>query len=156
MKLKIIGVGSHMPDWVASGFEEYRRRLPKAFHPQLVEIPLARRHKNQTTISIKEKEGAAILKKLDQQDYVVALDILGQSINTTDLADKLLKWQEAALNISILIGGPNGISDSCLSRADLLWSLSDLTLPHTLVRVLIMEQIYRAWSINIRHPYHRC
>ena len=155
MKLKIIGVGSRVPHWVASGFEEYRRRLPKAFHPQLVEIPLARRHKNQTTISIKEKEGAAILKKLDQQDYVVALDILGQSINTTELADNLLKWQEAALNISILIGGPNGISDSCLSRADLLWSLSDLTLPHTLVRVLIMEQIYRAWSINIRHPYHR-
>lgn len=155
MKLKIIGVGSRMPHWVASGFEEYRCRLPKALHPQLVEIPLARRHKNQTTISIKEKEGAAILKKLDQQDYVVALDILGQSINTTELADKLLKWQEAALNISILIGGPNGISDSCLSRADLLWSLSDLTLPHTLVRLLIMEQIYRAWSINIRHPYHR-
>ena len=155
MKLKIIGVGSRMPHWVASGFEEYRRRLPKAFHPQLVEIPLARRHKNETTISIKEKEGAAILKKLDQQDYVVALDILGQSINTTELADKLLRWQEAALNISILIGGPNGISDSCLSRADLLWSLSDLTLPHTLVRVLIMEQLYRAWSINIRHPYHR-
>ena len=155
MKLKIIGVGSRMPDWVSAGIEEYRRRLPKTLLPQLIEIPLANRQKHQTAISAREKEGEAILKKLDHQDYVVALDILGQSMKTMELANKLLRWQEEALHVALLIGGPDGMSNSCLSRADLRWSLSDLTLPHALVRVLILEQIYRAWSINTRHPYHR-
>ena len=86
---------------------------------------------------------------------MVALDILGQSMKTVELANKLLRWQEEALHVALLIGGPDGMSNSCLSRADLRWSLSDLTLPHALVRVLILEQIYRAWSINTRHPYHR-
>ena len=155
MKLTIVAVGSRMPGWVASGFEEYRRRLPKPLLPYLIEIPLANRQKNQNAISARAKEGAAMLKKLDHRDFVVALDISGRSMKTIELADKLLRWQEEALNISILIGGPDGICETCLSRADLLWSLSDLTLPHTLVRVMIMEQIYRAWSMNIRHPYHR-
>ena len=121
----------------------------------MIEIPLAKRQKHQTAISAREKEGEAILKKLDHQDYVVALDILGQSMKTMELANKLLRWQEEALHVALLIGGPDGMSNSCLSRADLRWSLSDLTLPHALVRVLILEQIYRAWSINTRHPYHR-
>ena len=121
----------------------------------MIEIPLANRQTHQTAISAREKEGEAILKKLDHQDYVVALDILGQSMKTMELANKLLRWQEEALHVALLIGGPDGMSNSCLSRADLRWSLSDLTLPHALVRVLILEQIYRAWSINTRHPYHR-
>ncbi len=155
MKLKILGIGTRMPDWVRQGVNDYRHRLPRAFLPQLIEIPAASRQKNQPAETAKEKESKALLKKIDERDYVIALDISGLPMKTEELAHKFLGWQQEAINVTIVIGGPDGVSLSCLNRANMRWSLSNLTLPHTLVRVVLMEQLYRAWSINSNHPYHR-
>ncbi len=155
MKVKIIGVGTRMPDWVATGVDDYQRRLPTEVSPQLVEVPLGTRHKSQPLEKALEKESQGLLKHINRGDYVVALDVLGRSMNTEQLAGKLLDWQRAGDTLCFLIGGPDGLSSACTERANLRWSLSDLTLPHSLVRIVLMEQIYRAWSINTRHPYHR-
>ena len=90
-----------------------------------------------------------------EQDFVVALDVLGRPMSTEQLAVKLADWQMNGRDICLLIGGPDGLSDQCLARANMRWSLSELTLPHPLVRIVLMEQLYRAWTINANHPYHR-
>jgi 23S rRNA (pseudouridine1915-N3)-methyltransferase len=155
VKVKIIGVGTRMPDWVTAGVDEYQRRLPSEFCPQLIEVPLGARRRGQALDKAIEKESLGLLKHINKGDYVVALDVLGRSMNTEQLAAKLLDWQREGDGLCFLIGGPDGLSSACSERANLRWSLSDLTLPHPLVRIVLMEQIYRAWSVNARHPYHR-
>ena len=96
-----------------------------------------------------------ILKRVPEGDRVIALDVAGKRLSTESLARELQSWQLSGCNYSLLIGGPDGLSPECLSRASQRWSLSDLTLPHPLVRVLLAEQLYRAWTITVNHPYHR-
>ena len=155
MKVKIISIGTRMPNWVTAGVDEYRRRLPSEFCPQVLEVPLATRRRGQTLDKAIEKESLGLLKHIHRDDYVVALDVLGRSMNTEQLAEKLLDWQCEGGALCFLIGGPDGLASTCSERANLRWSLSELTLPHPLVRIVLMEQIYRAWSVNTRHPYHR-
>ena len=154
MKLKLLAVGTRMPSWVETGFEEYRKRMPTELKLDLIEIPLNAKGKASSSQS-KENQGQALLKAINKQDRVIALDVLGKSMSTESLAMQLSSWQMNGQDICLLIGGPDGLSSDCLERADMKWSLSDLTLPHPLVRVLLMEQLYRAWTINKNHPYHR-
>ena len=154
MKLKLLAVGTRMPDWVEAGFEEYRKRMPAELKLELIEIPLSPRGKGLSNQS-KDNQGQALLKLINRQDRVIALDVLGKSMSTESLATQLAQWQMNGQDICLLIGGPDGLSSDCLERADMKWSLSDLTLPHPLVRVVLMEQLYRAWTINKNHPYHR-
>mgnify|MGYP003384085284 FL=1 len=155
MRLRIIAVGSKMPGWVQSGYAEYAKRLPNELHLELVEIPLATRRKNEAPDRAIASEGEAMLKAIGQGDRVIALEVKGKPWGTDQLARNLFDWQGSGDNFSLLIGGPDGLSQSCIARANISWSLSALTLPHPLVRIILIEQLYRAWSINAGHPYHR-
>jgi 23S rRNA (pseudouridine1915-N3)-methyltransferase len=155
MRISIIAVGTKMPAWVTQGVEEYCRRLPRELNLQWREIPLARRTRDARAEQLMEREGEQILKAVPAGDKVIALDVQGRRLSTADLAAELSAWQMSGDNFSLLIGGPDGLSPQCLQRADARWSLSDLTLPHPLVRVILAEQLYRAWTITVNHPYHR-
>jgi len=155
MKLKLLAVGTRMPSWVEAGSHEYSKRMPPELRIETIEIALGARGKNQPASKAIEKESQALLKAIAPQDFVVALDVIGRSLSTEQLASKLADWQMDGRDICLVIGGPDGLSKECLARADMRWSLSDLTLPHPLVRIVLMEQMYRAWSINANHPYHR-
>lgn len=155
MKIKLLAVGTKMPDWVNSAFNEYCKRLPKDFSIELVEIPAAKRTKNQLAKQWMEKEGESILKNIDKNDHVIALEVKGQNWSTEVLADKLIDIQNKGNNLVFIIGGPDGLAPDCLKRANLLWSLSALTMPHPIVRIIFAEAIYRAWTVTVNHPYHR-
>ena len=155
MKLTIIAVGTRMPDWVQAGYSEYAKRLPRECALELKEIPLATRSKNTDIARAIEKESESILASIPAQERVIALDVLGKPQTTQTLAEALRDWQMQGGNTSLLIGGPDGLSVNCLARANQRWSLSGLTLPHPLVRIVLAEQLYRAWSLLNHHPYHR-
>jgi len=155
MKIRILAVGSRMPGWVSEGCRDYQRRLPPEWRLELIEIPLGKRAVSQPASRAIEQESAALLKQIAASDFVIALDVRGKSLCTEALAEHLLRWQNEGRDIALLIGGPDGLSQDCLQRANLRLSLSELTLPHPLVRILLLEQFYRAWTINVNHPYHR-
>jgi len=155
MRISVVAVGTKMPSWVNQAVEEYCRRLPRELKLQWREIPLARRVRGGSTEQLREREGEQLLKAIPAGDTIIALDVLGERISTGQLAQKLAAWQMSGCNYSLLVGGPDGLSQQCLDRASACWSLSDLTLPHPLVRVLLAEQLYRAWTITVNHPYHR-
>ena len=155
MRISIIAVGTRMPTWVQQGVDEYNRRLPRELGVTWLEIPLARRGKDTAGQATIAREGAQMLKAIPTGDRVIALDVEGKRLSTEGLAERLKSWQMSGDNYSLLIGGPDGLSEDCLARADQRWSLSDLTLPHPLVRALLAEQLYRAWTITVNHPYHR-
>lgn len=155
MRISIIAVGSKMPAWVDQAVQDYGVRMPRELKLQWREIPLARRGKDNNTEALCRREGEQILKAIPAGDQVIALDVRGTSWSTEQLAKKLGDWQMSGDNYSLLIGGPDGLSPQCLARATQRWSLSNLTLPHPLVRVLLAEQLYRAWTITVNHPYHR-
>ena len=155
MRLKIIAIGTKMPDWVEAGCNEYLKRLPSELNIEIVELPLGQRGKGADIKRAITREGKAMLKAIGVQDHVIALDVLGKSWSTEQLAGKLQEWQLSGDNFSLLIGGPDGLAPECLKRANSKWSLSALTLPHPLVRILLVEQLYRAGTINSGHPYHR-
>ncbi len=144
-----------MPAWVQEGYQEYARRLPRELTLELVEIPLAHRVKNVDLVRLLAKEGDAMMAAIKSTDYVISLDVSGKSWTTAQLAGHLQKWQQLGTDICLLVGGPDGIAPECKKRAQQHWSLSALTFPHPLVRVLVAEALYRAWSINAGHPYHR-
>jgi len=154
MKLRILAVGSKMPSWVTSGYSEYQKRMPPELRIELTELPLAGRGKSSSAARAIASESAA-LDKAAGNDYRVALDVTGKSWSTEQLADQLLNWQSLGRNVSLLIGGPDGMSDELVANADQRWSLSALTLPHPVVRIVLAEQLYRAWTVNNNHPYHR-
>lgn len=155
MRLTVHAVAAKMPDWVELGVGDYVRRLPRELRLQWRDVPLARRGRDTQPAALCRREGEALLKGVDAADRVIALDVAGKPWSTENLAQRLRDWQMDGSNVSFLIGGPDGLSSDCLARASGRWSLSRLTLPHTLVRVVLAEQLYRAWSINAGHPYHR-
>lgn len=155
MRISIIAVGNRMPAWVSEGVEEYAVRMPREIKLAWREIPLARRVSGERPEQLRDREGEQILRAIPGGDRVIALDVKGKSFSTEQLARKLEQWQMSADNYSLLIGGPDGLSSQCLARAEQRWSLSPLTLPHPLVRVVLAEQLYRAWTITANHPYHR-
>ena len=144
-----------MPDWVEAGYHEYTRRMPRDFQCELVEIALGPRGKGQSTDKAIARESEQMLAAIGRSDWVVALDVKGKPWSTEQLAANLGDWSMQHSNYSFLVGGPDGLSRDCLQRANVRWSLSALTLPHPLVRVVWAEQMYRAWSILNQHPYHK-
>jgi 23S rRNA (pseudouridine1915-N3)-methyltransferase len=155
VKLRLISIGTKMPRWVQEGVAEYSKRIVGDLGFSLLELPMAKRTKTQSAEVCREKEGEAILAALNQADYVVSLEVLGKPLDTPGLAKRLEHFKREGRNVCLLVGGPDGLSGACAARADESWSLSALTLPHPLVRVLLTEQLYRASSLNKGHPYHR-
>ncbi len=155
MRIKLIAVGTKMPSWVNEGFKEYQKRLNQDILLELHEIPAGKRSKNADVQRITDKEGEQMLAAVGNNDRVIALDVLGKRQTTEKMAGRLQELLPQGQHISIFIGGPEGLSQECLQRADEKWSLSDLTLPHPFVRVMLAEQLYRCWSVIKGHPYHR-
>ena len=155
MRVRLITVGSKMPGWVEDGYREYSRRLGGDVRLDLVEIPLSKRSKGSDINRLQEKEAGQMLAAIGSGDLVVTLEVLGKPWSTEKLAQNMDDWLHGGRNVSLLVGGPEGLHASCLARADLRWSLSPLTLPHPLVRVVVAEQVYRGWSILHNHPYHK-
>lgn len=144
-----------MPSWVNEGFLEYSKRMPSDFKIHLTEIPAEKRLKNAHLPKIMQVESEKLFTSMPAHDFKIALDRKGLALDTQEIAKHLAQFKNLGQNISFLIGGPEGISEPILGKMDTLWSLSKLTLPHPLVRVLLAEQLYRAWSIISAHPYHR-
>lgn len=144
-----------MPDWVTRGCQEYQKRFPPEIKLTLREIAPAKRGKNQSADRYREEEGARLLAAIPDGALVVALEVGGQEWSTEQLAKKMIDWQNQSFHPVLLIGGPDGLSPDVLKRAQIHWSLSPMTFPHPLVRVILLEQFYRAWTITKGHPYHR-
>ena len=155
MKITLIAIENSPPAWANDGFETYAKRLPKDYQLSLISIPANKRGKNAPIEQILEQEGERIIQAITPGQHIIALDRLGSAVSTQNIADKLLQWHDHHQDICLLIGGPEGLSPACLARAHTQWSLSALTLPHPLVKVVMAEQLYRAWSIHQNHPYHR-
>lgn len=155
MRLRLICVGHKMPGWVTEGFQEYARRMPRELPLELAEVAMPHRGKNPDVSRLMQQESRALLGAAGERDRVVALEVGGKAWSTEALAEQLEGWQLDGRDVSFLVGGPDGLHASCRERADQHWSLSPLTLPHPLVRILLAEQLYRAWSITRNHPYHR-
>lgn len=144
-----------MPAWVEQGYQEYAKRLGSELQLQLHELTLEKRGKGADVKRILQKEGERMLQAIPGNCAVVALDREGQIISTESLAEKLQDWLAGGRDLAILIGGPEGMSAACLQRAQLRLSFSAMTFPHPLVRIILAEQIYRAYSILKNHPYHK-
>ena len=155
MQIHMIAIGQRLDDWVNQGFTEFSKRLPPECRINLIEVTPNKRTKNSDIARVIEEEGQRILAAIPARSHVVALDVDGKQWSTEQLAGQLEQWLGDGRDIALLIGGPDGLSSACKAKAESHWSLSKLTLPHPLVRVVIAEQIYRAWSIIKGHPYHR-
>jgi 23S rRNA (pseudouridine1915-N3)-methyltransferase len=155
MQISIIAIGTRMPSWVNDGVAEYVKRLPSDFKIRLIEIPAEKRLKSSNISKILQIESEKLFSAMPVPDYKIALDRKGAGIDTLDMAKKLGEFKDLGRSLSILIGGPEGISEGVLGKMDALWSLSKLTLPHPLVRIVLAEQFYRAWSIISSRTYHR-
>jgi 23S rRNA (pseudouridine1915-N3)-methyltransferase len=155
MKCRLIAAGTRLPDWVNAGFLDYQKRLRSPLALELHEISVATRRAGEVPTRAILREGEDMLSAIGRDDYVVALEVAGKSMSTLQLSDWLGERLRDARPLSLLIGGPDGLAPDCRERADQTWSLSPLTLPHSLARVLVAEQIYRAMSMRAGHPYHR-
>ena len=155
MQFAVSAVGQRMPAWVQAAWSEYARRFPRGFSLDLREIPLAKRSRNADIESFRAKEGEALLSSVPSGFRVIALEEHGKQWSTEELAGQLELWMREEHGVCFLIGGPDGLSQQCRQQAQNLWSLGRLTLPHAMVRAILAEQIYRAWSITRHHPYHR-
>jgi 23S rRNA (pseudouridine1915-N3)-methyltransferase len=155
MEIHLIAVGERMPDWVSRGYEEYARRMPPECRLKLIEIPAAKRTKAADLKRIMHQEGERMLAAIPANADVVALDVGGQNWTTPDLAQQLENWLQEGRNLALLVGGPEGLAPACRKRAARHWSLSALTFPHPLVRIILAEQLYRATTILKGHPYHK-
>lgn len=155
MNIILLAVGNKMPDWVSRGYNEYAKRLTGDCRLKLVEISPGKRGKNADLARIKKEEGERLLSAIPKSSLVVALEVKGKAWTTEMLAQQMDDWLHSGQDVTLMVGGPEGLSEACVARADIKWSLSPLTLPHPLVRVLLSEQLYRAYSILKNHPYHR-
>ncbi|WP_296044408.1 23S rRNA (pseudouridine(1915)-N(3))-methyltransferase RlmH [uncultured Alteromonas sp.] len=155
MRIQVIAVGNKMPDWVSTGTNEFLRRFPADMPVTFTEIPPGKRGKNADIKRILQKEGEAMIAAIGKSDKVVTLEVTGRPWDTPVLARQLDSWKMDGRDVSLLIGGPEGLAPACCELAEQRWSLSPLTLPHPLVRIIVAESLYRAWSVTQNHPYHR-
>jgi len=155
VKCRLIAAGTRLPEWINTGFEDYQRRLRTPLSLELIEIPVAQRRPGENPQPAISREGALMLDAIKDGDYVVALEVGGKAMSTEQLRDWLARKLQEGRSLALLIGGPDGLAADCLARADQRWSLSALTMPHGLVRIVVAEQLYRATSMLAGHPYHR-
>ncbi|MGI9272820.1 MAG: 23S rRNA (pseudouridine(1915)-N(3))-methyltransferase RlmH [Woeseiaceae bacterium] len=155
MHIRLLAVGDRQPAWVDDAFENYSGRLPRDWKFRIDQIATARRSKNNTSKNAMDIEADALLARIKKDEQVVLLDQRGKQLTSEALATRLSDWQADGRDLCFVIGGPDGVAETCRRRADVIWSLSDLTLPHGLARILFAEQMYRAWSLQNGHPYHR-
>lgn len=155
MRIQLIAVGQKMPAWVEQGYREYAQRMPGEVRLELKEIAPGRRGKNADIRRILEDEGQRIRAAIGKNAYIVALDVEGRGWSTEQLAQRMGDWMQSGQDVALLVGGPEGLSEECRGLARECWSLSALTFPHPLVRIIVAEQLYRAWSVLRNHPYHR-
>ncbi|PKH07304.1 23S rRNA (pseudouridine(1915)-N(3))-methyltransferase RlmH [Moritella sp. Urea-trap-13] len=155
MKIQLVAVGSKMPAWVEIGYKEYARRFPKDMPFELLEISAGKRGKNADIKRILEQEGIKTMQAIPKGNRIVTLEVTGKPWTTEQLAVELDKWKHDGRDVSLLIGGPEGLAPECIAASEQRWSLSPLTLPHPMVRVVVAEALYRAWSVTTNHPYHR-
>jgi 23S rRNA (pseudouridine1915-N3)-methyltransferase len=153
VKFVVVAVGHRMPAWVDTGFAEYSGRMPREARVELVALKPAPR--GGATQRVLDTEGERILAAVPGGSYKVVLDERGTLVRTTELARRMARWRENGRDIALIVGGADGLADSVKQSADFVWSLSPLTLPHGLARVLVVEQLYRAHTILKNHPYHR-
>ena len=152
--MRVLAIGTRMPQWVTDGADDYVKRLPREASIEWVELPASKRTRD-TAESRMLEEATAIERRLKPQELIVILDVEGKVISTETIAETLATWQSDGSKIAFVIGGPDGLHSSLRAKASERWSLGRITLPHPLVRVILAEQLYRAWSINAGRPYHR-
>jgi 23S rRNA (pseudouridine1915-N3)-methyltransferase len=155
MQLFIAAVGHKMPAWIEAGFGEYAKRMPPECRIQLKEIKPVERSGSKTTETVMALERARIEAAIPKGSRIIALDEHGKDVTTVQLSQYLIQWQQDRGDVTFVIGGADGLDADFKKNADLLIRVSSLTLPHGMVRVLLAEQLYRAWSITQNHPYHR-
>lgn len=155
MHFKVAAIGQRMPSWVGDAWQEYSKRFPRNPSISLLELATERRGRNADIERLVEREGEKLLGAIPDSAIVVGLDERGRAWPTKTLAGNVRGWMSGGRDVYFMIGGPDGLSRACLQRADLQWSLGPLTLPHPLVRVILIEQLYRALMIVNNHPYHR-
>ena len=155
MRIRLIAIGDRQPSWVDVAFREYASRLPRQWQFRLDAIACPKRPRGSDEHAARRTEGRKILDKLKSTDFAVLLDERGKQPTSHQFAESLDNWHNLGRNIIFVIGGPDGVSAEVRKRANLIWSLSRLTLPHGLARIVFIEQLYRAWSICTGHPYHR-
>jgi len=155
MQICIIAVGTRLQPWVYEGFNLYQKRFPQHIELQLIEIPSGKRTAGGTATRAMKTESEQLIRRARDADRIIALDEGGRHLTTMEFADELRGWQQQCRRVALLVGGADGLHSCCKDGADGIWSLSRLTLPHAMVRVLLAEQLYRAWTVLQGHPYHR-
>ncbi len=155
MHIRLLAVGDRQPSWVDEAFGIYTERFPREWKFRLDVLPTVRRNKNDKSRQAMEAEGELILGKLNVAEQIALLDERGKQFSSKGLATRMSDWQSDGRDLCFIIGGPDGVSEGVRQRADINWSLSQLTLPHGLARVLFAEQLYRVHSLQTGHPYHR-
>jgi 23S rRNA (pseudouridine1915-N3)-methyltransferase len=155
MRIRLLTITHKSPSWIQEGYAEYAKRLPPTCALELIEIPAEKRLPHADIKRLTEKEGEKMLAAIKTNHHIIALDVKGKAWTTEQLSQQLANWQQAGRHVDLLIGGPDGLAPECLKRANETWSLSPLTFPHILVKLILAEQLYRAWSILQQHPYHR-
>lgn len=155
MHLRLIAVGDRQPDWVDSAVADYAARLPREWRFRIDLVGTARRSKRQSADSAIAAEADQVLHQLKSSERLILLDERGEQFDSRNLAAHLARYEQDGADLALLIGGPDGVSEAIRERAEAVWGLSRLTLPHGLARVTLLEQLYRAWSIRAGHPYHR-
>ncbi|SMM98481.1 LSU m3Psi1915 methyltransferase RlmH [uncultured Candidatus Thioglobus sp.] len=154
MKISLIAIGKKMPDWIQTGINHYQKQLPRELNFSLI-TPEAQKRKGKNIAQIKELEGKLLIKASAGANLVIAFDEHGTQNSTKDIANTMKNWQQNGDNVCLLIGGADGLGDNVKQYVHQSWGLSNLTLPHSMARLLAVEQIYRAYSLSINHPYHR-
>lgn len=155
MHIRLLAVGDRQPTWVDDAFNNYSGRFPREWKFRIDRIATAKRSKKNTSKNAIDAEAEVLLARVKNDEQVVLLDERGAQLTSQTLAARLSDWQADGRDLCFVIGGPDGVAEACRQRANVIWSLSELTLPHGLVRVLFAEQMYRAWSLQNGHPYHR-
>ena len=155
MQIHLIAIGHRLDAWVNQGYEEFAKRLPPECRLNLIELAPNKRTKNTDINRAIQEEGERLIAAIPARARVFALDVAGKQWSTEQLAQHMSDWMADGRDIALLVGGPDGLSDRCKEMAEISLSVSRLTFPHPLVRIIIAEQVYRAWSILKGHPYHR-
>lgn len=155
MHMRLLAVGDRQPEWVDSAVDAYLARLPRAWQFSLDCIATASRKRGASSTAAVNLEGEKLLARLRRDERVVLLDERGLQFSSRELAGRISAWENDGRDVALIVGGPDGVADSLRQRAELEWSLSKLTMPHGIARILVVEQLYRAWSLSAGHPYHR-